>query len=133
VAAGLSSADAEGEEEMGESEWTEEELLLLLEGVDKYAEDWSQVAAHVGTKTAQQCVLHFIRLPIHETVMDEQRLHALHGTLGEALLHSSPALPVLQYYTAALAGGGGDGWVLQLWSFIEADAAPAGRTVPGRR
>ncbi|ORZ40717.1 hypothetical protein BCR44DRAFT_1386026 [Catenaria anguillulae PL171] len=46
--------------------WTEPETLLLLEGVEMYDHDWSAVAQHVGTKTRDQCILQFLRLPIQD-------------------------------------------------------------------
>ncbi|KAI9205928.1 SWIRM domain-containing protein [Polychytrium aggregatum] len=47
-------------------EWTDQEVLLLLEGLELYDEDWNKIAEHVGTKTRSQCVLKFIGLPIED-------------------------------------------------------------------
>lgn len=50
--------------------WTEQETLLLLEGVEMYQEDWSKVAAHVG-KPRDECLLKFLGLPIEEVFVGQ--------------------------------------------------------------
>ncbi|KAL3528157.1 hypothetical protein ACH5RR_012813 [Cinchona calisaya] len=50
----------------GES-WTDQETLLLLEGMQRYNENWNKIAEHVGTKSKAQCILHFVRLPVDGT------------------------------------------------------------------
>ena len=59
---------------VGISDWTDTEVLRLLEGLEQYGEDWERVAEHVGTKTKEQCILHFLRLPIEDRYLDEQVL-----------------------------------------------------------
>ncbi|XP_022886374.1 SWI/SNF complex subunit SWI3C-like isoform X2 [Olea europaea var. sylvestris] len=44
--------------------WSNQETLLLLEGMQMYNENWNQIAGHVGTKSKAQCILHFVRLPL---------------------------------------------------------------------
>lgn len=44
--------------------------MLLLEGIEIYDEDWDQIAAHVGTRSREQCVLKFLQLPIEEPYVD---------------------------------------------------------------
>ncbi|CAI9115431.1 OLC1v1016333C2 [Oldenlandia corymbosa var. corymbosa] len=53
----------------GES-WTDQETLLLLEGMQLYNENWNEVAEHVGTKSKAQCILHFVRLPVDGIPLD---------------------------------------------------------------
>jgi len=53
-------------------EWTDQETLLLLEGLEMYGESWNDVAAHVGSKNVRQCVLHFLRLPIEDPYLEDQ-------------------------------------------------------------
>ncbi|KAG6852587.1 hypothetical protein C0991_010793 [Blastosporella zonata] len=48
------------------SEWTDEETLRLLEGIEMYDDDWSRIEEHVGTRSAQQCIRHFLELPIED-------------------------------------------------------------------
>ncbi|EGG13574.1 myb domain-containing protein [Cavenderia fasciculata] len=52
-------------------EWTDQETLLLLEGIDIYGDSWADVAEHVGTKTKEQCLLHFLRLPIEDSYLED--------------------------------------------------------------
>ncbi|KAI8920760.1 SWIRM domain-containing protein [Powellomyces hirtus] len=47
-------------------DWTEQETLLLLEGIELFDEDWSKVSDHVGTRTRDQCILKFLQLPIED-------------------------------------------------------------------
>lgn len=49
-----------------ENEWTDQETLLLLEGLDMYDDDWGKIADHVKTKTQDQCILRFLQLPIED-------------------------------------------------------------------
>ncbi|KAH9847441.1 Smarcc1 protein [Lenzites betulinus] len=49
-----------------DDDWTDQEVLLLLEGVEMYDDDWSAIEEHVGTRTAQQCIRKFLQLPIED-------------------------------------------------------------------
>ncbi|KAF2750052.1 SWIRM-domain-containing protein [Sporormia fimetaria CBS 119925] len=51
---------------MPEEKWTDEETLLLLEGLERFDDDWNSVADHVGTKTREQCVMKFLQLEIED-------------------------------------------------------------------
>lgn len=50
------------------SEWTDQETLLLLEGIEMFQEDWTKVAQHVG-KTREECLKKFLGLPIEDTYL----------------------------------------------------------------
>ncbi|KAL6658478.1 hypothetical protein ACP70R_004064 [Stipagrostis hirtigluma subsp. patula] len=50
--------------------WTDEETLLLLEGIEKYNDNWDDIAGHVGTKSKAQCIYHFIRLPVEDGLLE---------------------------------------------------------------
>lgn len=52
-------------------EWTEQETLLLLEGIEMYKDDWNKVCEHVGSRTQDECILHFLRLPIEDPYLDD--------------------------------------------------------------
>lgn len=54
------------------SVWSEAEVLLLLEGLEKFGDDWNQVADHVGSKTNEQCVMQFLRMPIEDSFLGDQ-------------------------------------------------------------
>ncbi|KAK2995674.1 hypothetical protein RJ640_006134 [Escallonia rubra] len=53
----------------GES-WTDQETLLLLEAMELFNENWSEIAEHVGSKSKAQCIHHFIRLPVDDTPLE---------------------------------------------------------------
>ncbi|KAH7918489.1 SWIRM-domain-containing protein [Leucogyrophana mollusca] len=46
--------------------WTDQEVLLLLEGIEMHDDDWNAIEDHVGTRTAQQCIRKFLELPIED-------------------------------------------------------------------
>ncbi|PVV03865.1 hypothetical protein BB560_001649 [Smittium megazygosporum] len=50
-----------------QNRWSDQETLLLLEGIEMYDEDWEKVAEHVGTRSRDECVLHFLQLPIEDS------------------------------------------------------------------
>uniref|UniRef100_A0A182T6W7 SWI/SNF complex subunit SMARCC2 n=1 Tax=Anopheles maculatus TaxID=74869 RepID=A0A182T6W7_9DIPT len=52
-------------------EWTEQETLLLLEGLEMYKDDWNKVCEHVGSRTQDECILHFLRLPIEDPYLED--------------------------------------------------------------
>lgn len=54
----------------GGDAWTDQELLLLLEGVEMYDDDWSAIEEHVGTRSAQQCIRKFLELPIEDPYLE---------------------------------------------------------------
>ncbi|KAG7089670.1 hypothetical protein E1B28_011330 [Marasmius oreades] len=55
-----------------DDDWTDQELLLLLEGVEMYDDDWGKVEEHVGTRTAQQCIRKFLELPIEDPYLNTE-------------------------------------------------------------
>ncbi|XP_073013452.1 SWI/SNF complex subunit SWI3C homolog [Typha latifolia] len=50
--------------------WTDQETFLLLEAIEKYNDNWNEIAEHVGTKSKAQCILHFIRLPVEDGLLE---------------------------------------------------------------
>jgi len=52
--------------------WTDQETLLLLEALDMFRDDWNNVAEHVGTRTQDECIMHFLKLPIEDPFMEAQ-------------------------------------------------------------
>ena len=54
-------------------EWTEQETLLLLEGLEMYKDDWNKVSEHVGSRTQDECVLHFLKLPIEDPYLEDAK------------------------------------------------------------
>jgi SWI/SNF related-matrix-associated actin-dependent regulator of chromatin subfamily C len=55
---------------MKTNEWTDQELLLLLEGLEMYKDDWNKVSEHVATRTQDECILKFLQLPIEDPYLD---------------------------------------------------------------
>ncbi|KAM6959181.1 SWI/SNF complex subunit SMARCC1b [Aplochiton taeniatus] len=52
-------------------EWAEQETLLLLEALEVYRDDWNKVSEHVGSRTQDECILHFLRLPIEDPYLED--------------------------------------------------------------
>lgn len=46
--------------------WSEQECVLLLEGLEMFRDDWNKVSEHVSTRTQDECILQFLRLPIED-------------------------------------------------------------------
>lgn len=63
-------------------DWTHQETLLLLEALEMYKDDWNQVADHVGTRTQDECILHFIQLPIQDPYLEETDNGVANSILG---------------------------------------------------
>jgi SWI/SNF related-matrix-associated actin-dependent regulator of chromatin subfamily C len=51
--------------------WTDQETLLLLEALELYGENWTEIAEHVATKSKSQCILHFVRLPVEDPFLED--------------------------------------------------------------
>merc|ERR1712198_812833 len=52
-------------------DWTQQETLLLLEALEMYKDDWNKVCEHVGSRTQDECILHFLRLPIEDPFLED--------------------------------------------------------------
>ncbi|XP_062214754.1 SWI/SNF complex subunit SWI3D-like isoform X2 [Phragmites australis] len=55
--------------------WTDEETLLLLEGLEIFGGKWAEIAEHVATKTKAQCMLHFLQMQIEDRFHDDEEIH----------------------------------------------------------
>ncbi|GFO31805.1 swi/snf complex subunit smarcc2, partial [Plakobranchus ocellatus] len=60
---------------MRSREWTDQETLQLLEALELYKDDWNKVCEHVGSRTQDECILHFLRLPIEDPFLEEDDGH----------------------------------------------------------
>ncbi|BFZ61518.1 SWI/SNF and RSC complex subunit Ssr2 [Saitoella coloradoensis] len=74
-------------------DWTDQETLLLLEGVEMFEEDWDAIADHVGTRTREACVLKFIQLPIEDPYLEGAPQPVITG--GKRLPFSQADNPVM--------------------------------------
>merc|ERR1719507_2438348 len=52
-------------------DWTQQETLLLLEALEMFKDDWNKVCEHVGSRTQDECILHFLRLPIEDPYLED--------------------------------------------------------------
>lgn len=52
--------------------WADEEVLLLLEGLEKFDDSWADIADHVGTRTREECVVKFLQLEIEDKYLDAE-------------------------------------------------------------
>ncbi|XP_037130629.1 SWI/SNF complex subunit SMARCC1 [Syngnathus acus] len=62
--------NSKGKSVVSSREWTEQETLLLLEALEMYKDDWNKVSEHVGSRTQDECILHFLRLPIEDPYLE---------------------------------------------------------------
>ncbi|MBA0765086.1 hypothetical protein Gotri_014344 [Gossypium trilobum] len=78
----------------GES-WSDQETLMLLEALEIYNENWNEIAEHVGTKSKAQCILHFLRLPMEEGLLEDMEVPSMPKSMivsngdGRGILHSN--------------------------------------------
>ena len=84
------------------NKWEDQEVLLLLEGLEMYEEDWDKIADHVGTRTKEQCILHFLQLPIEDPYLETTQKEL--GPLQYARLPFSDAENPVLSVMAFLAG-----------------------------
>lgn len=105
-----------------EDKWTEEETLLLLEGLEEFDDDWNRVADHVSTKTREQCVIKFLQLEIEDKYIEADLPQ------GDASTPSAKFLRDLDYLSEGRAPlHHADNPILSVVSFL-AGLAPANVT-----
>lgn len=92
----------------GDDDWTNQEILHLLEGVEMYDDDWSAIEEHVGTRSAQQCIRKFLELPIEDPYLEAES-EAAQGPLRYARLPFEQADNPVMSVVAFLAGVMGPG------------------------
>ncbi|CAH8617300.1 unnamed protein product [Schistosoma rodhaini] len=82
-----------------QSGWSDQETLLLLEALELYRDDWNKVAEHVGSRTQEECILHFLRLPIEDAYLEGSdpilNLTSLANANHPTLPFSKTANPIL--------------------------------------
>ncbi|KAG0627188.1 hypothetical protein M758_2G180500 [Ceratodon purpureus] len=94
--------DAAEEDNANAGGWTDQETLLLLEALDMYGDNWTEIAEHVATKSKAQCILHFIRLPVEDPFLEDME------TPGTSLAVPAPPI-VLQTENTVQGVQTGDG------------------------
>ena len=87
-----------------ESGWSDQETLLLLEGIEMFEDDWDKVGDHVGSKTKEQCIVHFLQLPIEDPFLEATQKDL--GPLQYAKLpfsqNDNPVLSVIAFLAATV-------------------------------
>lgn len=76
-------------------EWEDSETLALLEGIEMYKDDWNKVCEHVGSRTQDECILHFLRLPIEDPYLESHHLNDLSPPLAQPIPFSKQGNPIM--------------------------------------
>ncbi|CAJ2513763.1 Uu.00g018820.m01.CDS01 [Anthostomella pinea] len=93
--------------------WTDAELLRLLEALERYDDDWAEIAEHVGTRTREECVLQFLQLDIEDKYIET-----------EAPIHAPAGLPMLGKDAGFLPFSQADNPVMSVIGFLASLADP---------
>jgi SWI/SNF related-matrix-associated actin-dependent regulator of chromatin subfamily C len=59
--------------------WSDGEILRLLEAMERYDEEWTEVAEYVGTRTKEECVIKFLQLEIEDKYLDSEPVNRSTG------------------------------------------------------
>ena len=94
--------------------WTDAEILRLLEGLERFDDDWGEIAEHVGTRTREECVLQFLQLDIEEKYLD-----------SEAPINAPTGLSMLGTQQGQLPFSQVDNPVMSVVGFLASLADPA--------
>lgn len=97
-----------------EAPWTDAEILRLLEGLERFDEDWGEIADHVGTRTREECVLQFLQLDIEEKYLG-----------SEAPVNAPTGLSMLGAQHGQLPFSSVDNPVMSVVGFLASLANPA--------
>ncbi|KRY77565.1 SWI/SNF complex subunit SMARCC2 [Trichinella pseudospiralis] len=78
-----------------ERRWTDQEMLLLLEAIEMFPDDWNRVSEHVGTRTPEECVTRFLFLPIEDPYLESEDEKALGPLAYQPFPFSKSGNPVM--------------------------------------
>eukprot|EP00800_Vazella_pourtalesii_P022993 TRINITY_DN9150_c0_g2_i3.p1 TRINITY_DN9150_c0_g2~~TRINITY_DN9150_c0_g2_i3.p1 ORF type:complete len:765 (-),score=230.10 TRINITY_DN9150_c0_g2_i3:101-2395(-) len=53
--------------------WTHTETERLLTSLEAYRDDWNKVSEMVGSRTQEECILHFLQLPIEDPFIESEK------------------------------------------------------------
>lgn len=99
-----------------ESSWSDSELLLLLEALEMFDDNWESVADHVGSRTREECVVKFLQLEIEEKYLEgPPTLNGARGDTTHLTYPNAERLPFGHY----------DNPVMSVMSFLAGLADPA--------
>ncbi|KAI5920252.1 SWI/SNF complex protein-like protein [Camillea tinctor] len=96
-----------------EAPWTDAEILRLLEALERYDDDWAEIAEHVGTRTREECVLQFLQLDIEDKYLE-----------SEAPIHAPTGLQMLGKHGGHLPFSQADNPVMSVIGFLASLADP---------
>ena len=86
--------------------WTDQEVLHLLEAVEMYDDDWFAIEAHVGTRSAQQCIRKFLELPIEDPYLScEGEMGALRYARVPFEQADNPVMSVVAFLAGVVGPG----------------------------
>ncbi|PWY90667.1 chromatin remodeling factor subunit [Aspergillus heteromorphus CBS 117.55] len=77
--------------------WSDSELVLLLEGLENFDDNWEQIAEHVGTRTKEECVMKFLQLEIEDKYLDEMPEMRASGGRDPISQAENPVLSVVAF------------------------------------
>lgn len=78
--------------------WSDAEILLLLEGLEKFDDSWQDIAEYVGTRTKEECVVKFLGLDIEDKYLDAEPMgNGLSSGVQPISQADNPVLSVLSY------------------------------------
>jgi SWI/SNF related-matrix-associated actin-dependent regulator of chromatin subfamily C len=103
--------------------WSDGEILKLLEAMERYDENWDEVADYVGTRTKEECVVKFLQFEIEDKYLDAEPVH------------KSTGISMLGAQQGQLPFSSADNPVMSVIGFLagltepSVTAAAAGRTV----
>lgn len=98
-----------------ESPWSDAELLLLLEGLEMFDDNWDSVSDHVGSRTREECVLKFLQLEIEDKYLDDAPAQPSGTGMQELSYLSGGRVPFSQF----------DNPVMSVMGFLAGLADPA--------
>lgn len=76
-------------------EWDDKETTALLEAIEMYKDDWNKVCEHVGSRTQDECILRFLRLPIEDPYLERHQLNDLSPPLSQPIPFSKSGNPIM--------------------------------------
>jgi SWI/SNF related-matrix-associated actin-dependent regulator of chromatin subfamily C len=86
--------------------WTDQEVLHLLEAVEMFDDDWFAIEAHVGTRSAQQCIRKFLELPIEDPYLSsEGEMGALRYARMPFEQADNPVMSVVAFLAGVIGPG----------------------------
>ncbi|KAH9962840.1 Smarcc1 protein [Russula dissimulans] len=86
--------------------WTDQEILHLLEAVEMFDDDWFAIEAHVGTRSAQQCIRKFLELPIEDPYLSsEGEMGALRYSRVPFEQADNPVMSVVAFLAGVVSPG----------------------------